>query len=122
IAPVVDAVLGLDDRPQASPHFRVHATAAATPGSFTPPQLAQLYDFPSAADGRGQRIAIIEPGGGYKTTDLTRYFKRLGIVKPKVTAVGVDGGRNESSGDRSGPDGEVLLDIEVAGAVAPGAQ
>jgi kumamolisin len=123
IAPVVDAVLGLDDRPQASPHFRVHATAAAAAaGAFTPPQLAQLYDFPSAADGKGERIAIIELGGGYKTTDLTTYFKRLGITKPRVTAVGVDGARNGPTGDPNGPDGEVLLDIEVAGAIAPGAQ
>jgi kumamolisin len=124
IAPAVEAVLGLDDRPQASPHFRVHATAAATApaGSFTPPQLAQLYDFPTAANGKGECIAIIELGGGYKPADLTTYFKRLGITKPKVTAVGVDGGSNAPTGDPNGPDGEVLLDIEVAGAIAPGAQ
>ena len=106
IAPAVEAVLGLDDRPQASPHFRVHATsaatAAATPGSFTPPQLAQLYDFPSAGDGKGQRIAIIELGGGYKTADLTTYFRSLGIPA-KVTAVGVDGGRTARPRTRAAP-------------------
>jgi kumamolisin len=34
----------------------------------------------------------------------------------------VDGAANTPTGDSSGPDGEVELDIEVAGAIAPGAQ
>jgi len=38
-----------------------------------------------------------------------------------VTAVRVDGGKNAPSGDPNSADGEVLLDIEVAGALAPGA-
>jgi kumamolisin len=37
-------------------------------------------------------------------------------------AVGVDGGANQPSGDPDSADGEVLLDIEVSGAVAPGAR
>jgi kumamolisin len=44
------------------------------------------------------------------------------IPSPKVTAVSVDGGKNAPTGDPSGPDGEVELDIEVAGAIAPGAE
>ena len=38
-----------------------------------------------------------------------------------MTAVSVDGGQNSPTGDTSGPDTEVGLDIEVAGAIAPGA-
>src|SRR5262249_24901169 len=34
----------------------------------------------------------------------------------------VDGGHNQPTGNPNGPDGEVLLDIEVAGAVAPKAK
>ena len=34
----------------------------------------------------------------------------------------VDGGQNQPTGDTSGPDTEVMLDIEVAGSVAPGAK
>jgi len=41
---------------------------------------------------------------------------------PKVLAVSVDHGRNHPTGDPNGPDGEVMLDIEVAGAIAPGAK
>src|SRR5271166_5418077 len=43
---IVIAVLGLDDRPQVSPHFRLSAEAA-TPASYTPPQVAQAYQFPA---------------------------------------------------------------------------
>jgi kumamolisin len=38
-----------------------------------------------------------------------------------VTDVSVDGGGNQPTGDPNSADGEVALDIEVAGAVAPGA-
>jgi kumamolisin len=50
---------------------------------------------------------------------LSSYFKKLGIKQPKITAVSVDGGHNKATGDPNGADGEVVLDIEVAGAVAP---
>ena len=36
-----------------------------------------------------------------------------------VTAVAVDKGHNAPTGDPNGPDGEVMLDIEVAGSIAP---
>ena len=86
---------------------------------FTPPQLARLYDFPTRPDGTGQCIAIIELGGGYRSDDLQAYFKQLGIPLPQVTAVAVDGASNNPDGDPNSADGEVLLDIEVAGTIAP---
>ena len=124
---LVEAVLGLDDRPQAAAHFRVaHAVTpggtnpAAAGGSFTPPQIAQLYQFPANASAAGQTIGLIELGGGYRAADLTAYFKSLGLTAPSVVAVAVDGGKNSPS-TADGADGEVMLDIEVAAAVAPGA-
>lgn len=125
---IITAVLGLDNRPQARAHFRVHHRARTShartqqqpPGTFTPVQVAQLYDFPANADGSGQCIAIIELGGGYKARDVQGYFKNtLKIKAPKVVAISVDGAHNSPTGDPNGPDGEVMLDIEVAGAVAP---
>ena len=89
--------------------------------SFTPVQVGQLYQFPQGASAAGQTIGIIELGGGYRTADLTAYFKTLGQKAPKVTAVSVDKGKN-SPGNASGADGEVMLDIEVSAAVAPGAK
>ncbi|MGH2464402.1 MAG: S53 family peptidase, partial [Candidatus Limnocylindrales bacterium] len=136
---VVEGVFGLDDRPQARPHFRILGPDSATampPGgprasgafrpatvverSFTPPQIARLYDFVPDADGRGQVIALIELGGGFRPADVAAYFAGLGIKAPTVTSVSVDGGRNQPTTADSA-DGEVMLDIEVAGSVAPGA-
>jgi kumamolisin len=119
LQPIVTAVLGLDNRPVAKPHLRIHATQPA--GSLTPLQVAKIYNFPAGVDGTGETIGIIELGGGYQTADLTTYFKQLGIKAPAVTSVSVDEGVNQPGVDPNS-DGEVMLDIEVAGAVAPGAQ
>lgn len=117
---VVTAVLGLDDRPQARSQARVAAPEAVSV-SYTPPQLGSIYRFPPDTDGTGQTIAIIELGGGFAQSELDTYFSGLGITSPSVTAVGVDGAVNEPGRDPQGADGEVLLDIEIAGALAPGA-
>ncbi len=118
LAPVIAGVFGLDDRPQAQPHFR---RGRGTQNAFTPPEVAGLYDFPTQRTGQGQTIGIIELGGGYTTDDLQTYFTELGIPLPSVSAVSVDGAQNAPTGDPGGADSEVMLDIEVAGAVAPGA-
>ncbi len=120
---VVEAVLGLDNRPQAQPHFRVYQSraGATAPSSYTPPQVAEAYKFPTNSSGAGQTIGIIELGGGYRPADLTAYFKTLKLAAPAITAVSVDGGKNKPSNANSA-DGEVMLDIEVAGSVAAGAK
>jgi kumamolisin len=123
LAGLVEGVFGLDDRPQAQPHFRPASTPiAAASGSFSARQVAALYQFPAGGTGQGQCIGIIELGGGYTKTDLDSYFQRLGLATPTVTAVGVDGAANTPTGNPNSADGEVMLDIEVAGAVAPGAR
>src|SRR5262249_45002908 len=125
---VVLAVLGLDDRPQASPQIRRApsiATAAPSPTgptSYSPVQVAQAYKFPAGTDGTGQTLAVIELGGGVGPADPDPYFSGLGMACPSVTAVGVDGAANVAGRDPQGADGEVLLDIQVAGAAAPGAR
>jgi kumamolisin len=91
--------------------------------SFTPTTLASLYGFPPPGNGQGECVAIIELGGGYWPADLQTYFAGLGISPtPKVSAVSVDHGKNHATGDANGPDGEVMLDIEVVGAIAPAAK
>ncbi len=116
---VIEAVLGLDSRPQAAPHFRVRPASSGA-ASFTPPQVANLYGYPPGT-GQGECVALIELGGGFRPADLTAYFKGLGIAVPSVLAVSVDQGLN-SPGTANGPDGEVMLDIEVVGAIAPQAK
>lgn len=124
-ADIVTGVFGLDNRRQAEPHFR---RMPLTPGikahtasaSHDPNEVAQIYDYPTG-DGAGQCIGIIELGGGFQLDDLSHYFSSLNIKEPQVISVSVDGGTN-SPGDPNGPDGEVMLDIEVVGAVAPAAK
>jgi kumamolisin len=137
---IVEGVFGIEDVPIARPHFKfsgesaqaaLHAStpvaAAAAPAlteeaqatsGYSGIDMAKLYDFPQGLDGSGQCIAILELGGGYRSADLKAYFKSLGLAAPHVTAVSVDGGKNSPSLPWSA-DAEVMLDIEVAGAVAP---
>ncbi|MFC4765608.1 S53 family peptidase [Dyella koreensis] len=117
ISSSVIAVLGLDRRPVARPHFlRPMAKPSA---AYTPMQIGQLYQFPTGTDGTGQTIAVIELGGAFKKTDFTQYFKALGFKKtPSVTTVSVAGGKSRSGA----ADAEVMLDAEVIGALAPSAK
>jgi kumamolisin len=131
---IIEAVLGLDNRPQARAHFRIRtpqrrsdsgprgrtsssARASAAAVSYKPTQLASLYEFPQGT-ASGQCVAIVELGGGFRPQDLATYFAKLGVAAPAVTAVSVDHGANQPTGNPDGPDGEVMLDIEVIGAVA----
>ncbi|MES2003388.1 MAG: S53 family peptidase [Bacteroidota bacterium] len=123
---IVEGVFGLDDRPAVSPKFQVAKRNGriinheASQYSFFPDELAQLYGFPADYNGEGQTIALIELGGGYRIADLRRYFKSLDLPLPQIRSVSIDGGYNDPSTADSA-DGEVMLDIEIAGAVAPGA-
>ncbi len=118
----VIAVLGLDNRPQAKTHFRVRPASASASTSYTPLEVGDAYSFPADADGTGQVIGLIELGGGYRPSDLSLYFQGLVVPAPQVTAISVDGATNAPTGSADGPDGEVELDVEVSGALAPGAQ
>jgi len=117
--PVVESVLGLDTRPVAQPRL-VFLPAAQVSSSFLPNNVAQLYAFPTSVTGNGQCIALIELGGGFTPSDTTTAFSAMGLSPPTVVAVSVDGGTNTPTPD-DGADGEVALDIQVAGGTAPGA-
>jgi kumamolisin len=117
IEPIVLAVLGLDDRPQAQTRFRVLPSAARTTG-YPPAEVARRYGFPTGGDGTGQTVAVLELGGGYDLADLKTYFAAQKVRTPSITSVGVQGARNSPGQDA---DSEVALDIEIIGTVAPGA-
>jgi kumamolisin len=124
IAEIITGVFGLDERPQSRTRLRRRTQrvgpAAAGDTSYTPNAVAKLYNYPPGA-GAGQTVAIIELGGGFARADLNTYFQGLGLAVPNVTAVSVDGAPNQPAGDPNSADGEVLLDIEVVGAIAPSA-
>lgn len=116
---IIEGVFGLDNRQQSTPKFKVHnARAKKVMGikpSFYPTELAKLYNFPDA-DGSGQCIGIIEFGGGHTLKDLKTYFKKLTLPMPVVKSVAVGTGHNNPG---TKDDDEVMLDIEVAAAIAP---
>jgi kumamolisin len=130
---IITAVLGLDNRPFARPHFvrakprpTNNAQSADAAGQFlglSPVAVANLYGFPQG-DGTGQTVGIIELGGGFRPDDLQAYFRGLGVPNPTVSAFSVDLATNHP-GSVHNPDSsnvEVMLDIEVIGAIVPKAK
>jgi kumamolisin len=115
----VEAVLGLDQRPIATPKIRRLPDPKAAAASYLPTQVAKLYGFPDAT-GQGECVGLIELGGGFTASDTDAAFKAMGLSPPQVTAVAVSGGSNQPGQDQDA-DGEVALDIQVAGGAAPGA-
>ena len=162
VAGLIEGVFGLDTRPvgqsrirrrrsmqvkwdgsQTKPDSgkRADKSAAANPtppwpGTFFPPQVAQLYSYPAGYDGTGQNVAIFAfngpnkaQQGGYSLTALQNYFvKVLGQVTPSITDVVVSGPGNDPGPDTQASEqngdstGEVMLDMCTVGAVAPGAK
>jgi len=124
---IVEGVFGLDDRPQAKPMFRMvkndgHVIQPhAANISYNPNDVAKAYNYPKNVNGSGQCIALIELGGGYRAADMKNYFAHLGLPLPVIKSKSVDGAHNSPSTPDSA-DGEVALDIQVAGAVATGAK
>jgi kumamolisin len=137
LAPLITSVTGLDNRPFAKPHFRIAhrtahvAAAGAAPTraadiAFTPLEIASLYNFPADFDGTGQTIAILELDGGFRPAELAAYLHEIDIPQPKVTVVPFAGGGSNNPGsnalDPFCRDAEVMLDLQVVGAMAPGAE
>jgi kumamolisin len=96
------------------------AGATAARAWFLPTELAPIYNFP-AGDAAGQTIALLEFGGGVEDADVSAYFAKIKSPRPEVTVVALDGVGVDPAAD---PDstGEVMLDVDVAGALAPGAK
>jgi kumamolisin len=112
-------VFGFDTAPVAHPYIKTQTAASkVSNGPFNPTQLSHIYNFP-AGDGTGQKVGVIELGGGYVESDIQTYFHQLGITAtPNLHAVGVDGGTNNPN-DPSGASTEVVLDVEIIAALVP---
>jgi kumamolisin len=133
IATIVEAVIGLHSRPihaRAHNTFRRGGSALDPPNTkpVTPQEIAKLYDFPPG-DGAGQTIGIYEmtvfnpetqqlQAAGYLPEDVKNTIKGFGggLSVPTLIDVPVDDKQNSGVND-----GETLLDITVAGAIAPAA-
>jgi kumamolisin len=107
-------------RPRVKPYFKLRrpelaARAAAGGGPWNVPDLCAAYNWPTGLAGGGV-IAIVELGGGWVQSDMDQFFGGIGQPVPQITDVSVDQTQNTPNPDPNGPDGEVALDIEVAGA------
>ncbi|MFD9125647.1 protease pro-enzyme activation domain-containing protein [Kitasatospora sp. NPDC059571] len=146
---VVTGVFGLDNRPignslmtrrpPAATTLTVDEAAMGMPiGTFLPNALDRLYDYPTGTDGSGQTIAVLAfngdttsgPSGGYSQTALNTYFHNVLHIDPppQITNVVVHGPGNEPGGDiaaNTDPSDvtiEIMLDLQVIGALAPKAK
>jgi kumamolisin len=134
LSDAIEAVMGIDDRSAARAHFRRmsdvvpeeyheprikllkrEAEAAAAARALKATEVGRLYNFPAHLDGKGQCIAMIELGGNFSMQDMSTYFPSLGLPTPSIVSINVlGGGDHDPSADE-----EVVLDVQVAGAIAP---
>ena len=158
LAGIITGVFGLDTRHVGRPRIRkgnarpvdvdefrsasaktstrsiAHASPTTPfPGTFFPPEVAVLYNYPSNFAGAGQNVAIFafngtgpDPHGGYRLAALQTYFEQvLGGTTPAIKDVVVQGPGNDpgpdsqSSSQNGDATGEVMLDMCVVGSVAP---
>jgi len=156
---IIEGIFGLDTRPVGRPRIRrgnrsslplnfiKPATGARTkvpdltnkkPGTFFPPQVADLYKYPGDVDGTGEHVAIFafndardqDKHGGYSLSALQEYYRDV-LGQPTIPTIedvvilgkgnypGVDTEASENNGDATG---EVMLDMSIVGSVAPGAK
>src|SRR5271169_3299016 len=126
VARAITGVFGLNNHrvmhrlPRPRLKVDAHASFSKTRPWFIPTELAGIYNFPNA-DARSQCIGLLEFGGGVEQSDVTTYFQKIGLPTPNVQIVAVDGVSTDPSAD---PDstGEVMLDVDIAGALAGGAK
>ncbi|MDR3512466.1 MAG: S53 family peptidase [Caulobacteraceae bacterium] len=127
LADVVEAVVGLTDRPVPAQHHATPPRGGLTdpPGIrlLTPQRVAELYDFPPG-DGAGQTIGVFEMqtqdgAAGYAAVDLAHTVGAFGdgLRPPAPIDVSIDGVTNSGVSD-----GETGLDIAIASAIAPAAR
>jgi hypothetical protein len=117
--------LHVAQRPSVKPYFKLPTArpptgrqaerAARDGGPWNVPDLCAAYNWPTGLAGGGV-IAIVELGGGWVQPDMDQFFTGIGQPVPRITDVSVDGTQNTPNPDPNGPDGEVALDIEAAGA------
>jgi kumamolisin len=118
VAGDIQGVFGLDNRQQAESHLRTAPSGPWGGGGYLPTEVADAYNFPRESMGAGQSVGIIELGGGLNSADNSQYYKDHSWKEPSLQIVGIDGAKNSPGQDA---DGEVALDCQVIGAVAPDA-
>lgn len=104
------------------PRFRsaIRRPRTAPSTGYTPRAVGIAYSFPMELDGAGYVGGIIELGGGYRKAQMQQWFADSMVPMPTFVDVNVGSGSNKPDGP-DGADGEVQLDMQIAGAIAPAA-
>lgn len=112
---IVTGVFGLDTRKVARRRRSQRTSAASgTDQGLKPGDLARMYGFGNAT-ATGQTVGILEFGGAYIPGDLTLFCRDVGIAMPTVMTTGPQTGPQDEA------TGEVMMDIQIAAAMARGA-
>lgn len=125
IANAITGVFGLNNHRvlRRTLHSASHAApdvASSVRSWFIPSELANVYAFPQA-NAQQQCIGLLEFGGGVDTADVTTYFAQIKQPAPTVGVIAIDGVSTNPSADPQST-GEVMLDVDVAGALGGGAK
>ena len=126
---VIVSVFGLNDMPVvvrdsaiAKVSHPAHLAAAdpktVFPASFYPNEVADLYNFPDTK-GANQRVAVLEFGGGFDPAVLSSYFKKNIKLPAEPTVNPIFILNTQMQLDDANTTGEVYLDVEIIGAMAP---
>ncbi|PSR23032.1 MAG: peptidase [Sulfobacillus acidophilus] len=121
--PWITGVVGLQNVARLTPHLRQpqRTEELANGGQgFFPQDIRQAYQFPPQWDGSGETLGLLEFSNGYNQNDVMAFWESVHIVPPALAFVSVDGTAND--GGVNPQDLEATLDVEWAGALAPGAQ
>lgn len=112
------------------PQFRLrHVSVAASPVPddivaghvfVTPDNIAAAYNFPATATGSGQIIAIVGEAP-VLSSDLSTFWTAANVAQTPSNVVSIDVDGGPVSNPSSSVTFESCLDVEWAGALAPGA-
>lgn len=122
MAPWIQGVVGLDNCARLWPRYRhpVDTEQLANQGQgFFPSDIQTAYNFPANLDGSGVTIGLLEFSNGYSAGDIQAFWGAFNVSRSSPNFVSVDGTPND--GGANPWDMECTLDVEWAGAMAPGA-
>jgi kumamolisin len=118
----VQHIFGFDKSVRARPRLvKRHPVMASVraelvAGSYSPAEVADLYNFPLGTTGQGQSVGIIHFGAAPNASDITAFFSSQDARLPAFTVVEVFDPSPEFDGT------EATLAVQLVGSVAPAAR
>jgi len=120
VLPIIEGLFGLESFPQAKPFQSGNGIPLEVTSTSSIAGIADHYQFPRDLSGNGECIGILAFGGGVALSDLQRYFQELHGIVPDLRFEDFTSGNQPNLNSQH--DRELALDIEIVGALAPGAR